>query len=123
MDWIIKDLNKQLSSVNYGIENDVMTPNMRIGFITKRRELIAAILILESAMANIPSVNKQMNYDSVLCAVIMDKLPNKTCILNNYIGTKLEARNASKDTIQVKLPMYKDWFTVPTTHVEIFNGT
>ena len=50
--------------------------------------------------------------NNVLYAVITKSLPNKRCVLNNYIGTRLEARNISKNYIQVKLKKYIDWFSV-----------
>ena len=49
----------------------------------------------------------------VLYAVIPKALPNKRCVLNNYIGTPLEARNLGSNCIQVKLKRYTDWFSVP----------
>ena len=51
--------------------------------------------------------------NTVLYAVIIKSLPNKRCVLNNYIGTPLETRNISSNYIQVKLKRYIDWFTVP----------
>ena len=51
--------------------------------------------------------------NNVLYAVITKSLPNKRCVLNNYIGTPLEARNSGKNYIQVKLKKYIDWFSVP----------
>ena len=51
--------------------------------------------------------------NTVLYAVIIKSLPNKRCVLNNYIGTPLETRNISSNYIQVKLKKYIDWFTVP----------
>ena len=53
------------------------------------------------------------NSNAVLYAVIIKSLPNKRCVLNNYIGTPLETRNISSNYIQVKLKKYIDWFTVP----------
>ena len=51
--------------------------------------------------------------NNVLYAVITKSLPNKRCVLNNYIGTRLEARNIGNNYIQVKLKKYVDWFSVP----------
>lgn len=102
MDWIIKDLNKQLSSVNYGIENDTMTDKMRVGHITKRRELIAAILILESAEANIPSVKKQMNYDRVLAAGDSLKTDEFRIHLTEPDELKIVATGVGFDNIRIE---------------------
>jgi hypothetical protein len=63
--------------------------------------------------------NKPMAYDTLLSAVITSELPNKFCILNNYIGTVLQARNVGKTNLQVKLKKYADWFTVPIANVEL----
>lgn len=65
------------------------------------------------------STDNQMGYDTVLSAVITSELPNRFCILNNYIGTVLQARNVGKNTVQVKLKKYTDWFTVPIANVEL----
>lgn len=57
--------------------------------------------------------------NNVLYAVITKALPNKRCVLNNYIGTPLEARNAGSKYIQLKLKKYIDWFSVPIDCVSV----
>ena len=52
-------------------------------------------------------------------AVITKILPNKRCVLNNYIGKPLEFKNVGKTHIQLKLKKYVDWFTVPIDCVSI----
>lgn len=60
-----------------------------------------------------PSTEAAIVGNNVLYAVITKYLPNKRCVLNNYIGTPLEARNIGGNYIQVKLKKYTDWFSVP----------
>ena len=57
--------------------------------------------------------------NNVLYAVITKSLPNKRCVLNNYIGTPLEVRNIGSNYIQVKLKKYIDWFSVPIDCVSL----
>ena len=57
--------------------------------------------------------------NTVLYAVITKSLPNKRCILNNYIGTRLEVRNIGKNYVQVRLKKYVDWFSVPIDCVSL----
>ena len=59
------------------------------------------------------SATPAINGDDALYVVLTKSLPNKKCVLNNYIGTRLEARNIGKDFIQVRLKKYVDWFSVP----------
>ena len=56
---------------------------------------------------------------TLLYAVITKALPNKRCVLNNYIGTPLEARNVGGRYIQLKLKKYTDWFSVPIDCVSL----
>lgn len=57
--------------------------------------------------------------NTVLYAVIAKSLPNKRCILNNYIGTPLEIQNIGKNYVQVRLKKYVDWFSVPIDCVSL----
>ena len=57
--------------------------------------------------------------NNVLYAVITKSLPNKRCVLNNYIGTRLEVRNIGKNYVQVRLKKYVDWFSVPIDCVSL----
>jgi hypothetical protein len=61
----------------------------------------------------------QLEQNPMLCAVITKNLPNKRCVLNNYIGTPLEARNVGSRYIQLKLKKYTNWFSVPIDYVSI----
>lgn len=56
---------------------------------------------------------------TLLYAFIIKALPNKRCVLNNYIGTHLEARNIGSRYIQLKLKKYTDWFSVPIDCVSV----
>lgn len=51
--------------------------------------------------------NNKLSYD-----VITKVLPNKRCILNNYIDIPLEVKNVGKRYVQLKLKKYSDWFSV-----------
>jgi hypothetical protein len=66
-----------------------------------------------------PSTNPAIVGNNVLYAVIKKTLPNKRCVLNNYIGTPLEARNVGSRYIQLKLKKYTDWFSVPIDCVSV----
>lgn len=66
-----------------------------------------------------PSTKTAIVGNNVLYAVIFKALPNKRCVLNNYIGTPLEARNVGSNYIQVKLKKYTDWFSVPIDCVSV----
>lgn len=66
-----------------------------------------------------PSTKPAIVGNNVLYAVITKALPNKRCVLNNYIGTPLEARNAGSKYIQLKLKKYIDWFSVPIDCVSV----
>ena len=66
-----------------------------------------------------PTTKPAIVGNNVLYAVIFKALPNKRCVLNNYIGTPLEARNVGSNYIQVKLKKYTDWFSVPIDCVSV----
>ena len=87
------------------------------------------VALLQLKLINKTKINIMTNTDknnfnatignTVLYAVITKSLPNKRCVLNNYIGTPLEARNIGKNYIQVKLKKYIDWFSVPIDCVSL----